>query len=200
MTAIALIPWGENDWTKTDRFASRTPLPLIDPGVDQVRQWADQLAGRELTVVYSGTEASSAMTAEIVARRSEVKHRAADELNEVDLGLWEGLTREQVEARFPKLFRCWVDDPETVHLPQGEPMIDAWERLTEKLDRLMRKHREGTVAVVLGPIALSMARCYLEGVPMSEFTEHVACEPVWYHCNGEKVPVAGAAPTTMAEG
>lgn len=200
MTAIALIPWGQNDWTRTNRFASKTHLPLNDAGTQQVHGWADQLAGRELGVVYSGTDSTSMMTAEIVARRSEVKHRSAGELDEVDLGLWEGLTREQAEARFPKLFRCWTDDPESARLPQGEPMTEAWDRLTGKIDRLLRKHRGATIAIALGPIALSLARCYLEGAHMSEFTEKMVAEPVWYHINNDKMQAAGPARLTMGEG
>ena len=180
MTSMVLVPWGLTDWGQAGRLAGRTPLPLNLAGQQQAAQWGNELAGRELVAVYCGDEPTARETAQKVAERAEVRPRQLSGLGEVDVGLWEGLTYAQVESRFPKIYRRWVEDPASVCPPEGESLDTASARLQQALERIAGKHKGSAVAIVLGPIALALARCHLERARSKQFHQMKAGEPVWY--------------------
>jgi len=180
MTSIVLVPWGLTDWGAAGRLATRTPLPLSEAGLEQAVQWANELAGRELAAVYCGNESTSRETAVVLAERAEVRLRLLPGLAEVDLGLWDGLTSAQVESRFPRIYRRWIDDPAAVCPPDGECIATAADRIRQAVEQIVRKHQGATVAIVLGPIALSLARSHLEHGEPSRMHRLKATEPVWY--------------------
>ena len=180
MTSLVLIPWASTGWQASGRLASRTPLPLSDEGRAQAAAWGDALAARELVTLYSSEEQSSMETASLVVERSEAKRKHTEALDEIDFGLWEGLTEAQLSDRFPKLFKKWVEDPHSVSIPDGEELGKAAARIKAALRQIVRKHRNGAVGVVLGPTVLALGRCELEQVPLGRLREFVVHEPVWY--------------------
>ena len=180
MTSLVLIPWASTGWQASGRLASRTPLPLSDEGRAQAAAWGDALAARELVTLYSSEEQSSMETASLVVERSEAKRKYTEALDEIDFGLWEGLTETQLSDRFPKLFKTWVEDPRSVSIPDGEELGKAAVRIKAALRQIVRKHRNGAVGVVLGPTVLALGRCELEQVPLGRLREFVVHEPVWY--------------------
>ena len=180
MTSLVLIPWASTGWQANGRLASRTPLPLSDEGRAQAAAWGDALAARELVTLYSSEEQSSMETASLVVERSEAKRKYTEALDEIDFGLWEGLTETQLSDRFPKLFKTWVEDPRSVSIPDGEELGKAAARIKAALRQIVRKHRNGAVGVVLGPTVLALGRCELEQVPLGRLREFVVHEPIWY--------------------
>jgi len=191
------------DWSAEQRLASRTPLPLNAEGLKQGLAWANELAGRDLSTVCCGDEPNSRRVAELVADRAEVRLRPMEELREVDVGLWEGLTPAQIEERYPRIYRRWLEDPTAASPPEAEPFADAVERIRGGLDRIIRKHRDHAVAVVLGPLALAVARCHLEHAEVSELHRFRPSQPdlgiagseapIWYKLTGEADPPAQPA-------
>lgn len=192
MTSLVLIPWANTDWHDDGRLASRTPLPLNAEGRIQAAAWGDALAARELGMLYSSREQASLETASLVARRSEAKCKHVEGLDEVDFGLWEGLTEEQLNGRFPKLFKKWTADPTSVCIPDGEDFGAAAARIKTALTQIARKHRNGAVGVVLGPTVLALWRCELERVSIGRLREFIAHEPVWHELDPSAMKAAAA--------
>ena len=149
-------------WSEAGRIASRTPLPLSETGRDQARSWAEDLARGGLSMVYSSKELVSVETARIVADRAGAKRKTLPQLAEVDAGLWDGLTNEELERRHAKIFKRWCDDPASVRPPGGEDVAEAFDRLREPVERVTRKKVDRSVGMVLGPLAFALVRCMIE--------------------------------------
>ena len=194
MISIVLVPWGLTEWGASGRLATRTPMPLNEAGTRQAVQWANELAGRELTAVYCGDDPTARETGQVLAERAEVRLKPLPGLEEVDLGLWEGLTYAQVESRFPKIYRRWTEDPAAVCPPDGESLDSASERIQRAVRRVARKHKGGTVAIVLGPIALAVARSHLECGRPNHMHRMKSDQPVWYRLDeGACEPIPSAS-------
>jgi hypothetical protein len=56
---------------------------------------------------------------------------------------------DDVKSKQPRVYKQWVEHPETVCPPEGEPLSAAEERLQDALERIQKKHKSGTVALVL---------------------------------------------------
>ncbi len=193
MTSIVLVPWAKTDWGEQGRLTTHTPLPLSENGSRQVADWANSLAGRELGVVFCGKEPTSQATGRVLADRSEVRLKVTPDLNEIDIGLWEGLTAEEIEARFPKLFKRWAEDPGSICPPNGEPVAKACLRIQQSIDQIAGKNKGAAVAVVLGPIALAATRSRLERGGADWMHEMQTDQPVWYRIGDGETLTAGAA-------
>lgn len=168
MSVLVLIPWAATDWTASGRLAARTPLPLTEAGRAQAEAWGRGLAQHELYGVYASDEQTSRQTAEAVAAGAGAKVRDLDGIEEVNFGLWEGLTEDTLKTRFPKAYKRWKDDPTSVCPPEGEEMIDAAQRVRQALRTLKRRLDRSSVAVVLGPAVCAALCCALSGEPLSE--------------------------------
>jgi broad specificity phosphatase PhoE len=72
-----------------------------------------------IRVVVSSDLARARSTAEIIARGAGVGVSTEPALRERDVGLWSGLTSDQIEARWPGQLEAYRTNPE-VPFPDGE--------------------------------------------------------------------------------
>ena len=94
--------------------------------------------------------------AKIIAARFNLRPRDSVALDEVNLGLWQGLTRSELRFRFPTVFPEWEESPLTVNPPDGELLADAIQRLGSGLKRILRSNRGGSIVLALRPLAMQI--------------------------------------------
>ncbi|MGP1273564.1 MAG: histidine phosphatase family protein [Phycisphaerales bacterium] len=167
---IVLIRSGLSDWDLCGRLVGQADLPLGEAGLAGVASASVALDGANLSVIMHGPDQCSIGTAEAYSRVTGAKLREVDDLADVDLGLWEGMLRSDLEEKFPKAFRRWEDEPSEVMVPEGEPIAEAQHRLVAAMGRSLEKLRspDPGVGIVLRPMAYGLVRCWLSGVPISQ--------------------------------
>lgn len=104
---IVLLRHGRTAWNVERRFQGSSDLPLDDVGVAQADAAATQLERVEPSILLSSDALRAHQTAEALATSIGVEIRADARLREADLGDWEGLTRDEVERRFPREYLAW---------------------------------------------------------------------------------------------
>ncbi len=158
MTEILLVRHAETDWNVQRRVQGHSDTPLNETGRDQARALADELAGEEIEAVYSSDLLRAHETARIVADRLGLDVVASRDLRERDFGTWEGLTDEEIFARYPEAHNgSWGD---------AETREEMTRRVLEALERIAEAHPEGRVLVVShgGPVRAVLQRCGVDGV------------------------------------
>jgi broad specificity phosphatase PhoE len=102
MTLLYLVRHGETDWNKARRIQGATDIPLNDRGREQAAAAAELLARRRFDRVVASPLSRAFETGSIIASRLglPVPETAAG-MVERSYGEAEGLTFEEVEARFP---------------------------------------------------------------------------------------------------
>lgn len=102
MTLLYLVRHGETDWNRARRIQGSTDIPLNDLGRSQAREAGDLLARRRFDAVVASPLSRAAETGSIIAERLGLPApQLVREVAERRYGDAEGLTGEQVEARFP---------------------------------------------------------------------------------------------------
>ena len=81
------------------------------------------------------------------------------------LGLWGGLLLSDLEEKYPKAYRQWMEDPGTVNIPDAERLGEDRERIVSALAKALAKVRDEDepVGVVLRPVAFGLAQAWLTG-------------------------------------
>ena len=157
MTTILLARHGETDWNRERRFQGHADPPLNQTGRAQAADLSRALADEELDAVYSSPLRRAFETAEVVATAHALEPVAVEALREVDVGSWQGLTRAEVESRFPEQYARWLGHEQGWE--DGETYQQMGDRVIEALLELAAAHDGGRILVVThcGPIRAAFA-------------------------------------------
>lgn len=153
MTTVWLARHGESDWNAAKRFQGRSDRPLTPLGRQQAKALASELASSSsLSVIYTSPLRRALETAAVVGEQVGLEPVPDDDLREVDVGSWAGLSRAEVEARYPDAFERWLDGGEG--WDDGESYAEMSARVLAALVRISGSHPGDELLVVShgGPI------------------------------------------------
>jgi broad specificity phosphatase PhoE len=175
VTTIFLARHGESDWNVEKRFQGHSDRPLTERGRKQAHALADLVGAEKIDAVYTSPLSRARETAEIVAARAGLEAVALPELREVDTGSWSGLSRADVEARFPEGFARWRSGGSGWE--NGESYDEMAERVIGALRTIAENHPDGRVLVIShgGPIRAIHAAA--EGLAIKDYRRLKPVEP-----------------------
>jgi broad specificity phosphatase PhoE len=137
VATILLARHGETEWNLEGRWQGWADPPLNDTGRAQAETLAAELRTTPFDAVYSSDLKRAHETAEILAEPHEVPVIVDPELREVDIGSWSGLTRAEIEERFPDGVR-----------PDGETREQHFARVRAAVLRIARENDGRRVLIV----------------------------------------------------
>jgi len=171
--SVTLIPWPETIWTAHDRLQSRTPIGLSRRGVEKLESWFDQLRESGVReIAAAGVMPGEEIAARLV-RALGAKSRTDADLAEVNAGLWDGLTHEELERRYERVYKKWWSRPASVSPPGGESVEAACDRLSGALERFAC--RSSADAVVSAWAAINSGTRHLAGLQRQLEAIEAAC-------------------------
>ena len=163
MTRVLLIHAGPTPWDDANRLTGAQSLPLTADAVAAIQSLVEAIATNPTVVYVHLANEACRQAGELVAARFDVRLKDAEALGEMRLGLWEGLTRDEVLRRFPTVIPQWQTDPLSVRPPEGESLGEAIDRVRPALEKILRKNRGGVVALILRPLMMQIIRGLLSG-------------------------------------
>ena len=122
----------------------RLDLPLSPEGEAQglaLRNYVNQFP---FAAVYASPLARCRRTAQLLGRDYEV----LDDLTEVDMGLWDGLTFETIRARWPEEYRRRGEDLAGTPVPGGENMARCRDRAMQAVRTALAARPEENLILV----------------------------------------------------
>ena len=171
-TTILMVRHGETDWNRENRFQGHADTPLNEAGRRQAHALAQELVRESFGAVYSSPLERAFETARIIASQLGLDVEPSAGLMEVDVGSWSGLTRSEVEARFPEGYARWIEFGHG--WDDGESYDELGERVVSDLLRIAMRHADELVLAVThgGPIRSALAAA--SSVPYGEARRSIA--------------------------
>ena len=149
MLEIILIRPGSTAYDQEERIQGSLDVPLSERGSNEVAEVIEQLYGREIETVYAPTTQPSEQSGRAIAKGLGVKFRKMERMQNLNQGLWQGLSVEEVRRKQPKVYKQWQEQPENVCPPEGEMINEAADRVRASMTKLLKRHKQGAVAVVV---------------------------------------------------
>lgn len=146
---------------------------MNDAGRAQARVLARELRGTRLDAVYASDLQRAFETAVIVAEPHEIPVLADPGLREIDVGSWSGLTRSELEQRFPHGDR-----------PDGESREEHAERVLAAVERIARKHPSAQILIVTHGGTMRALRTHVSDEP---FHPIVNCAVLELHFRDDRL-------------
>jgi probable phosphoglycerate mutase len=169
VTRFFLVRHAETDWHAENRYAGVSDVDLTARGLDQAQRLGVWAGAAGLVGIWTSDLSRARRTAAACAEATDAPLAVDVRLRELDFGAAEGLTRREIEQRFPGVAESFARDPVGHHLPGGEDPVQAARRFVECLREITTRHPDGPVLVVSHSTVLRLALCSLIGVPLSEY-------------------------------
>lgn len=137
------------------QIGARTDLPLTAEGVKQAALMASYLQKEKICPekIYAGNLLRQTQSAKIIGDRFQLPYFAEAALTEIDYGVWEGLTADEIAFRWPREYEGWMNGDWP-----GEIFNERWEDRMAKLDRWFNELKKGRERVVLAVTSNGLLR------------------------------------------
>jgi broad specificity phosphatase PhoE len=179
MCQLVLIRPGATVYDEQNRLQGILDIPLSERGHGEVTRMAPVLArtlcGASLSALYCGPAENVVRTAEIVGKALGLRPKKVDEFRNLDQGLWQGLQIDEIKRRNTKLFRQWIEDPETICPPQGETYECAMGRIKAAFRPLLKRHHDEAIGLVVAEPLATMVAGYVRCEPRVQLDERWSC-------------------------
>jgi broad specificity phosphatase PhoE len=195
---ILLIKAGTTSWDDEERLCGATDLPSTEQALNEITRNLQSVHGlselrSQMDLVLTGPSDTSMQCVKKLVGSSDAKIKIVDELAELDLGLWEGVLRTDLEERFPSVYTQWIAQPGMVAPPDGESLEAVQDRVLSSLFKVLGKLKSEhpIVGLVLRPYSWAVIKCWLDQRPLSE---------VWGYLEGDSGIESFSLDRDMIEG
>jgi broad specificity phosphatase PhoE len=188
-TRLYLVRHGATQLTAEDRFSGSTGVDLSDEGRRQARCLAKRIADDGISAVYCSPLGRTVETATILARPHRLEPIRRDGLREISHGRWEGLTRREVEERYPDEYAAWEADPFTFAPLDGESGLGVLARALPVVREIVVRHPEQKVLVVSHKATLRLIISSLLGFDARGYRDRLDQSPACLNVLDFKGPV-----------
>ncbi|PYN75819.1 MAG: histidine phosphatase family protein [Candidatus Rokuibacteriota bacterium] len=185
---LFVVRHGETAWVRERRFAGSRDIPITETGRHQCAAVGRALTGSAVAAVYASPLERARASAEVIAQPLGLPVRIAAAFSEMDFGAWEGLTLDEVRARFPEAWEQWRSAPHLCKRSDAEALPDVAERVAAGVETLRVAHAGQSVVlvshaivarvIVLGALGLGLDRLWTLDAAPAGITE-IEYEPGW---------------------
>jgi len=177
ITRLYLARHGATPLTEQDRFSGATGTGLSEDGRRQAAKLGERLRHEGLTALYASPLERAVETAASIAGPCALPIRTEEGLREIHHGRWEGLTRDEVIARYPDEHAAWVSDPFTFAPAGGETGVSVLARSLPLVRDLAARHRGERILVVSHKATIRLLICALIGIDPARYRDRLDQAP-----------------------
>lgn len=170
MREFWLLRHGQTDWNLQGRWQGQASFApgLNETGFAQARRAAELLAGVPLAAVYSSDLLRARQTAEAIAEKQGLTVLVDQRLREMNLGEWEGLFSDEVQARYAKELEERSRNPLHARPPQGETLAEVARRVRAAVYDMARSPVPGPILIVSHGLTLGVLICMFSRFPIEQ--------------------------------
>jgi probable phosphoglycerate mutase len=163
-TRVYFVRHGATPLIAENRFSGAIGVDLSGEGRRQVELLATRLKDEGIRAVYASPLSRTLETARILGAPLGLTPVPRDGLREISHGRWEGLTREEVETRYPGEYAMWEQDPYTSAPEGGESGLAVLARALPVIREIVLAHPDEDILVVSHKATIRLVLCSLLGI------------------------------------
>jgi broad specificity phosphatase PhoE len=150
---LAAVRHGRTAWNLSGRFQGQTDISLDETGRAQARAVARRLAGERFDVAVCSDLVRASETAELLTAGHTVQLERDPRWREMRFGRWEGLTWDEIVARYPEQAAHSETVPKFYTPVGGETFDELCERIAAALGALRERDVASALVVThAGPL------------------------------------------------
>jgi len=164
-TTVFLLRHGDSRQDGVKRYIGQADLSLNEEGRAQAEDWRSEMAQIPLQRIFCSDLSRSHETACIVARGRGEAVRPLSRLREINLGVWDGQSMDEVRRRYPAEYEKRGADMVYYRPPGGECFADVAARVIPLFEEIVR-NASGNLLIVGHAGVNKVILCHILGMPL----------------------------------
>jgi len=148
-TRLYLCRHGEVNGDGIRRYNGHRDVDITETGIRQMFALKERLKDAPIATIYSSDLIRTVKGAEIIGESHRAPKISKYEFRERNVGVWEGMSFEEIERVYPKEWRAWLDDIVHFAPPDGESLLDVKKRVIPALREAL-EHNKGREITLVG--------------------------------------------------
>ncbi len=169
MTTIYFLRHAEKLWGgHFDAALRHQNEPLSPIGLQTAERLAAYFADKPIAAIYISEYQRTRQTIEPTARRLQLEPVIDLRLNEVDNGLFDGLTDEAIQQTYPDVWTAFIERKSDFRFPEGETGEEARQRIAAFLDEKRQQHANEAIIAVAHDGLIRLLLCTILRLPVHQ--------------------------------
>lgn len=150
-----------------DYFNPRVKLndqPISEFGFQQAAKLVGYFDGTVIQAIYVSEYTRTEQTVRPLARKLKITPVVEKRLNEIDIGLAEKLTDDELREQYPQVWQAAQEWNRDFRWPEGERGAEAQARIVNFIQEQL--DQEGNILVVAHDGIIRLLVCYVLGLPV----------------------------------
>jgi alpha-ribazole phosphatase len=151
---LYLVRHGATELNEKQVYQGWTDAALSETGRWQCELVRQKLRGVNFDVVLCSPLERAVSSAELISGLTRERIRICEALKEINFGIWEGLSYQEVERQYPQKWQAWCNDWQGCELPRGESFTVFYQRVKSGWEELQSLYHDKTLLIVshAGPL------------------------------------------------
>lgn len=160
-TRLIIIRHGETKYNVKGLFQGQIDAALTDKGKSQAACVAERLKDVTYDILYASPLIRALDTARIIKGSREIEINIDNRLMEIKCGRWEGMKIADIQMNNLEMFLKWENEPHLFNLPGAETFAQVYDRVSEFIAEIIRRHQGKTIVIVSHMVAILLMLVYL---------------------------------------
>ena len=140
--------------------------PINQRGQEQARKLWSYLCDKQISAIYISAYQRTRQTIEYVAAQLGISPIIDERLNEIDNGVLDNLSEEEVQQKFPDFWKVYRERSADYRFLGGETGEEACSRIASFLEEKRLTHGNANIVLVSHEGLIRQMMCHLMQVPV----------------------------------
>lgn len=164
-----LVRHGQTEFNREHRVQGQDETSLDEEGLAQAGKLRDRLAAETFAAAWSSDLVRAQQMARTILGDRTIALNTSPDLRELDYGAWDGMTIEEVRAKYNDEFNRIMNGDHDFAPPGGESVTQLLERTGRFVEQASGQVKQGNLLVVCHGGPLRGLAVHLLKLPVSTF-------------------------------
>ena len=129
------------------RLSGHIDSSISEEGKEQIDKITNYLKDFDIDKIYTTTSSRTKDTVKKLSELKSIEIIEKESLKEISFGDFEGLTFDEIKDKYPKEFQDMIEKGYEYKYPNGESLIDSYNRVCSELDNIISNNDDRTILI-----------------------------------------------------
>lgn len=129
------------------RLSGHIDSSISEEGKEQIDKIINYLKDFYIDKIYTTTSSRTKDTVKKLSKLKSIEIIEKESLKEISFGDFEGLTFDEIKDKYPKEFQDMIEKGYEYKYPNGESLIDSYNRVCIELDNIISNNDDRTILI-----------------------------------------------------
>ena len=129
------------------RLSGHIDSSRSEEGKEQIDKITNYLKDFDIDKIYTTTSSRTKDTVKKLSELKSIEIIEKESLKEISFGDFEGLTFDEIKDKYPKEFQDMIEKGYEYKYPNGESLIDSYNRVCIELDNIISNNDDRTILI-----------------------------------------------------